>query len=153
MFCYFNIWPLLDANNASFKFYKLYKWRRIFCYILLDETKLYWTEERQFSFYRILSRDFLGWVTMVTLGPFVFNHWTMEEIRMYPFAISVCSLCIIEICVSNASDKPDWLSRRVVRRVCSLPTLPPCLFHFPSVYFVKTLPCFQNKKWKKARML
>lgn len=92
---------------------------------------------------------------MVTRGPFVFNRWTMEEILVcvYPSAVSVCSPCIIEICVTNASGGPDWLSQRG----CSARLFSPYLLYLPvsfifPLYFVKTLPRFPNGKWKKMHI-
>lgn len=84
---------------------------------------------------------------MVTLGPFVFNRWTMKEIRIVSLrCFCLFAVCIIEICVTNASGKADWLSRRG----CSARLFSPYFLYLPvfftfSLYFVKALP-FQ--KWK-----
>jgi len=46
------------------------------------------------------------------LGRLVFNHWTVEETRGGSQPRFLPVPCVIEIRVTSASGKPDWLSRR-----------------------------------------
>lgn len=126
-------------------------------HFVIDKAKLYQTGEPSHSFRAIsytVPRFFLAelpWLLLVHLFLIV-GPW-----RKYG-CIPLRCFCLFAVYYWNLRYecvRQGWLAKPeelLGAFVLSLLSLPPCLsFTFPP-YFVKTLPCFQNRKWKKAHV-